>query len=78
MKKVPVEKAHLQRVRPVEVVREDTYSDDTYYDYEEMFSEIEMPIREPRPYHVHEPENSYWDDDLDAWIMQRKPRVRFE
>ncbi|KAJ9615492.1 hypothetical protein H2200_001567 [Cladophialophora chaetospira] len=79
VKKVPVEKVRLQRVRPMEIVEEDTYCE--YGDdeiYEDMLHVFDTPIREARPYHIPEPENSYWDDDWQAWMVQRKPRVRFE
>ncbi|EXJ56709.1 hypothetical protein A1O7_07053 [Cladophialophora yegresii CBS 114405] len=78
--KIPVQQARLERVRPVQVMEESTYCDDDEHDYvyEEQYKLFDMETREPRPYHIPEPENSFWDDDLQAWMVQRKPRVRFE
>jgi hypothetical protein len=61
-------------------MEEDIYCEDDEddYDYDEHYESFDMPTREPRPYHMPEPENSFWDDDLQAWMVQRKPRVRFE
>ncbi|OCT48859.1 hypothetical protein CLCR_05076 [Cladophialophora carrionii] len=80
--KIPVQRARLERVRPVQVTEESTYCDDDDdehdYEYDEPYELFDMDIREPQPYHMPEPENSFWDDDLQAWMVQRKPRVRFE
>jgi hypothetical protein len=79
VQKVPVERARLQRVRPDQIVEEGTYCDEDEYDYEEFFDTADvMPTREARPYPIPEPENSFWDDELQAWMVSRKPRVRFE
>jgi hypothetical protein len=78
VKKVPIEKARLHRVRPIQIEEENTYCDEDEYGYEEVFDPCDVPAREARPYHIPEPENSVWDDELQAWMVSRKPRVRFE
>ncbi|KIW87642.1 uncharacterized protein Z519_11616 [Cladophialophora bantiana CBS 173.52] len=79
VQKIPVERARLRRVRPVQVVDDPLQhvlpDDDECY--EELFDSAKLPDREPRPYHIPEPENAVWDEDMDAWVVRRAPKVRF-
>ncbi|KIW23087.1 uncharacterized protein PV07_11313 [Cladophialophora immunda] len=80
--KIPVDRARLRRVRPVQVIHDplqcpppnDANDDDCY---EELFDPVDLPAREPRPYHIPEPENSVWDEGMNAWVVRRSPKVRF-
>ena len=78
VRKVTAEKVRLTPLKPVQVVEEDPGCEEDVYDYGDCFDEVHIPVRESTPYHIPEPENSYWDDDLQAWLICRKPRVRFD
>ncbi|OAP63642.1 hypothetical protein AYL99_02869 [Fonsecaea erecta] len=80
VQKIPVERARLRRAKPLQVpddilpcppVEVGTYSK------EEVFDPVDLPSREPRPYHIPEPENAVWDEDMNAWVVRRSPKVRF-
>ncbi|KIX98855.1 uncharacterized protein Z520_05316 [Fonsecaea multimorphosa CBS 102226] len=86
VQKIPVERGRLlRRARPLHA-----YDDDRHplqqcppqpvdcYEEEVFDPPVDLPSREPRPYHIPEPENAVWDEDMNAWVVRRSPRVRFE
>lgn len=63
-----------------------TYVDEEFYcEDDELYcaaDDTTMPSssalgRESRPHHIPEDENAQWDEDLQAWVVRRAPRVRF-
>jgi hypothetical protein len=91
VKKVPIidrGAAALARHRRHEIFEEAIYpvdeedEDESECCHEEELCQppVEMPVarREPRPYSMPEGENSYWDEDMQAWVVSRRPKVRFE
>ncbi|KIW83439.1 hypothetical protein Z517_02684 [Fonsecaea pedrosoi CBS 271.37] len=88
VQKIPVERARLRCVRharapedplhcsspgpPPPQVVDDCYEDEVFFD-----PMSDLNAREPRPYHIPEPENAVWDEDMNAWVVRRSPKVRF-
>ncbi|KAL2436717.1 hypothetical protein ABEF95_013467 [Exophiala dermatitidis] len=77
------EKVRVKKVHPAEEVRVNKRSprpeaERLPRDDHEKYTEIKVPRREPKPHRMPEVEGAAWDEKLQAWIVKRSPRVRFD
>ncbi|EXJ88329.1 hypothetical protein A1O1_05259 [Capronia coronata CBS 617.96] len=81
LKKVRLEKFRLEKVRPAEARVHDIPSRPQFQKHchkeRKVHVDINVEERKPHFYRAPESEGVDWDKDLQAWVVNRSPRVRF-